>query len=479
MKKGYIVKFRNYTPIRRTSTVITLFFGFAFLFLAILNNFMLCGFLSFVLFPVYLIVYSLQHKRLLMKYMFLLFGIVFYFIGNAICVFFKVYLVELGVTTHYNGSLSVLVFYYWIYLSLLSFFDFKLSPLCYKKTVHIDYKISNIFSLNTIIIKYGRALVFIISLVMLIFVFRSPAFLSDVNRFEYAKKYLPVFLYKIRTVPILLSPIIIVSILKDKKSKNIKRKIFSIFVTYFPYILFSLWIGNKFGIFWQLFYSIALPLTIYINFEKVNGMSLFKYIISGILVLFLIVLVFYIVRGHGFNAILEKLFRRFSAQGEIWWTVFSDKKVSGISGLIDEIDDIITSITTRGDIKQYGVYKIMKLYGEPSYIRHYFDIDMRFSAMGFELSYCFLGVLSFLIFPLVTIPIYVFIVNFYINSVSNEDFIKAFALFRILTVYDAGTCQGDWYRFTSFLDLLVISLLLFSILVKERNRYFGVEKKYN
>ena len=121
----------------------------------------------------------------------------------------------------------------------------------------------------------------------------------------------------------------------------------------------------------------------------------------------------------------------------------------------------------------------MKLYGEPSYIRHYFDIDMRFSAMGFELSYCFLGVLSFLIFPLVTIPIYVFIVNFYINSVSNEDFIKAFALFRILTVYDAGTCQGDWYRFTSFLDLLVISLLLFSILVKERNRYFGVEKKYN
>lgn len=317
---------------------------------------------------------------------------------------------------------------------------------------------------------------------MFLSVCQNPAFLLDYNRFEYSTNYLSGFLYKIRTIPILLAPIVVVSVLEDKKLKSIKSKLISIFVTYLPYIFFALWIGNKFGIFWQLFYSLAIPFTIYVNLEKIKNISLIKYVLTGLLSLFLLIIVFYIARGNDLDAIVEKLLRRFSAQGEIWWTVFSDNnsRIKGISGFIDEIKDIIVSIKTEGEIKQYGVYKIMKLYGTPSYVSHYLNIDMRFSAMGFELSYCFWGLLSFIIFPLVTIPVYVFIVNFYVNSVSNKDFIGAFALLRILIVYDSGVCQGDWYRFTSTLDVLIISLLLFSILIKRRGKHFGFrERKIN
>lgn len=475
------VKYRNYNLIKRDQASLELIFGFAFFVLAVLNRYKICGILSFVLFTFYLIIYSLYHKRILMKYMFLLFGIVFYFVGNAICVFFKVYLVELGVTTYYNGSLSVFAFCYWIYLTLLSILDFKLAPLCYKNFTSANYKISKTLTLNGICIKYGRQIVFILSLILFIFVLQKPAFLNDYNRFEYAKRSLPGLLFKVRTIPILLAPIVVVSVLEDKKLKNIKQKIINILLIYFPYMLFALWIGNKFGIFWQLFYSIAIPFSIYTNLERIKNMSLIKYIVLGILGMFSVILIFYIARGNGLNAIVEKLFRRFSAQGEIWWAVFSDSgnKVKGISGFVNEIKDIVISITTRGAIKQYGVYKIMRLYGSPSYIARYLAIDMRFSAMGFELSYCFWGILSFLIFPLVTIPIYVFIVNFYINAVSNRDFIGAFALLRILIVYDSSVCQGDWYRFTSRLDILIISLLVFSIMVKERNKYFGYKKWNN
>lgn len=477
-----IIKYNNYTTIKKDQALTALFFGVLFLLLALLSSFKICGFLSFVLFIVYLIIYSLQHKRLLIKYMFLLFGIVFYFIGNSICVFFQVYLVELGVTTHYNGSLSVFVFCYWLYLTLLSIIDSKLAGFCYKNSTKVNYKISGFLSLNDFCVKYGRQFIFLLSFCMFLSVCRNPAFLLDYNRFEYSTNYLSGFLYKIRTIPILLAPIVVVSVLEDKKLKSIKSKLISIFVTYLPYIFFALWIGNKFGIFWQLFYSLAIPFTIYVNLEKIKNISLIKYVLTGLLSLFLLIIVFYIARGNDLDAIVEKLLRRFSAQGEIWWTVFSDNnsRIKGMSGFVDEIKDIIVSIKTEGEIKQYGVYKIMKLYGTPSYVSHYLNIDMRFSAMGFELSYCFWGLLSFIIFPLVTIPVYVFIVNFYVNSVSNKDFIGAFALLRILIVYDSGVCQGDWYRFTSTLDVLIISLLLFSILIKRRGKHFGFrERKIN
>lgn len=469
-----ILSYNNYTPIKKNQASISLVFGILFLVLAVLNNFKICGFLSFVLFIIYLVIYSFQHKRLLIKYMFLLFGIVFYFIGNSICVFFQVYLIELDVTTHYNGSLSVFVFCYWLYLTLLSIIDSKLAKVCYRNSIQVNYRVSKSLSLNKFCVNYGRQFVFMLSMLMFLSVYRNPAFLLDYNRFEYSTNYLSGFLYKIRTIPILLAPIVVVSVLEDRRLKDIKSKIINIFVTYLPYIFFALWIGNKFGIFWQLFYSLAIPFTIYVNLEKIKNISLIKYVVVGLLSLFLLIIVFYIVRGNDLNAIVEKLLRRFSAQGEIWWKVFPDdiSKAKGISGFIDEINDIIVSIKTKGEIKQYGVYKIMKLYGAPSYIKHYLDIDMRFSAMGFELSYCFLGILSFIIFPLVTIPIYVFIVNFYVNAVSGKDFIGAFALLRILIVYDSGVCQGDWYRFTSALDILIIILLLFSILVKRRCKHF-------
>lgn len=477
-KKKQIIKYKNYTSIKKDQTLITLIFGFAFFVLALLSSFRISGILSFVLFTIYLIIYSLQHKRLLMKYMLLLFGIVFYFIGNAICVFFKVYLVELGTTTYYNGSLSAFAFIYWVYLTLLSIFDWKLAPLCYKKSTQFNYKISKSLSLNSICVKYGRYFIFLLGLFMWISVFRNPAFLLNYNRFKYAMSNLPEFLYKIRTIPILLAPIVVVSVIEDNGLRTFKARLFNIFIVYLPYVLFALWIGNKFGIFWQLFYSLAIAFTIYINLEKIKNISLIKYVVTSMLGLCLLILIFYIARGNGIDAIIEKLFRRFSAQGEIWWAIFSDNgnKIKGISGFVDEINDIAISITTKGAVKQYGVYKIMKLYGDPSYISNYLAIDMRFSAMGFELSYCFWGLLSFLIFPLVTIPIYVFIINFYINSVVRKDFIEAFCLLRILIVYDTGVCQGDWYRFTSKLDILIISLLIFSILVKEKNKHFAIEK---
>lgn len=268
------VKYRNYNLIKRDQASLELIFGFAFFVLAVLNRYKICGILSFVLFTFYLIIYSLYHKRILMKYMFLLFGIVFYFVGNAICVFFKVYLVELGVTTYYNGSLSVFAFCYWIYLTLLSILDFKLAPLCYKNFNSANYKISKTLTLNGICIKYGRQIVFILSLILFIFVLQKPAFLNDYNRFEYAKRSLPGLLFKVRTIPILLAPIVVVSVLEDKKLKNIKQKIINILLIYFPYMLFALWIGNKFGIFWQLFYSIAIPFSIYTNLERIKNMSL-------------------------------------------------------------------------------------------------------------------------------------------------------------------------------------------------------------
>ena len=167
MKKGMqITKYRNYRPLNRNDFIIEILFGVVFLLLAFLNRFKTCGMISFWLFLFYFIIYIIRNKRILMKYMFLFFGIVFYFMGNSICIFSKTYLVELGITSFYNGSLSVLVFSYWIYLNLLAILDWKLAPLCYRNQTIINYKISDALSLNYICIKYGRQLIFILSVFM-------------------------------------------------------------------------------------------------------------------------------------------------------------------------------------------------------------------------------------------------------------------------------------------------------------------------
>jgi len=55
-----IIKYNNYTTIKKDQALTALLFGVLFLLLALLNSFKICGFLSFILFIVYLIIYSLH-----------------------------------------------------------------------------------------------------------------------------------------------------------------------------------------------------------------------------------------------------------------------------------------------------------------------------------------------------------------------------------------------------------------------------------
>ena len=449
--------------------------GFILLVLCFLRDNIIAGYISMLVFFLFFISFAFKHKQLIIKHLAIFFGLLYYAIGNIICDFTKIYLVELGVLSRYVGSFSLLAFLFWIEIVSLSYIDKAVSKIIYKRDMFVSYKINNL-SLNKLLMKCSSYLIFVLGFALFLTVVSRPSFLMNVNRFAYAKKYLPPYIDKMKSIPILFVPFVY-NIIIVKKSVALRTGMRKLLLIYLPFILFAFWIGNKFGIFLQLLLALLIPCVYRLDFDKIDSRKYFKSAFKMSLVFLAIFFGYWFLRGNSFSEILIKIAIRTSQQGELWWRVVEAGDWTGkhFNEFGDEVSSILTSIITRGDVKEYGVYRLMKLYGNELYLQHYFDIDMRLSAQGFELCFYYLGLSAFIIFPLLSNFIYSLITNLYIKSVNSGSFSAIYYL-RAMFLFQSAICQGDWYRFTSILDLLLMVLCIFDVIL--RNTQGRIKKLY-
>ena len=445
--------------------------------LCLVRDIPLSGILAIIIFAISFMSFAIDNKQLIVKHLFIFFSTLFYSMGNILCEFGHIYLVEIGVYSDYCGSFNLLAFLYWIVFFTLKPIDSWICRYIWRKQSY-NYQFNN-RSINGNLEKLSPLLIFFISLLLFLRVAGTPSFALDVNRFAYAKYYIPHYIDKLKSVPILLAPLVYNAVLVRRGYRSVIKTL----VIYVPFVLFAFWIGNKFGLFLQLLLALLIPAVNHFDFSKFKVSNMLSVILCISFVFGGILFAFWHLRGYSLQEMINKIMIRIAQQGEIWWAevIKGDYRYGHFSELDNEISAILTSITTKGKIKEYGIYKLMVLYGNSSYLQHYFDIDMRMSAQGFELAFYYFGYFSFVLFPIFSNFIYCLITNLYINAVNNRS-LAAIPCLRGVILIQSSICQGDWYRFTSVLDIMLIVFWLFDILIRKGAFKLNIKEydvKYN
>ena len=446
-------------------------FGLLLLVLAFFRSYKIAGILSALVLFTFWIYFAYLNIRLVLKYVYIFIAMGAYATGNLMCEYIPVYLVELGTDSKYVGSFSLLALLYWISSISLRHIDSVVERKINKRKRY-NYK-SSAISLTKVLKKLSLSVVFVIGFVYWLIVFRKPSFLLEINRFGYAS-LMPNWLYKIRTIPILFSPIVYLAVMDNGKG-NRSKKMRKIIITFLPFTLFSFWIGNKYGIFINLLVAFLIPLAGRIDYSRIRFKAILHIGLCVVCALTFILIMYWHLRGNNFLQIGVKFTTRLSQQGELWWAVVDKQDWLGshFTDIDQELTSVARSFITSGREKTYGVYRLMNIYGNHSYLKRYYDVDMRLSAQGFELYFYYLGIFAYVLFPLITNFIYALITNLYANAVHTRS-LSAIVYLRMLIVIQTALAQGDWYRLTSLLDLMLIMFLLYDIVLR---RYYRIRKE--
>ncbi len=406
-----------------------------------------------------------KRDRLFLKYINIVMFPVTFLIGTFICDNFSLWLGEVKENTFYSGAFCALSLYYWIYLTFIKIFD-SFSKEKYKKNVVIHL---NNINIEKFAYKNGKIIIFLFGIALFLVVIRHPFFLSGLeHRFLYSQIYISRFLNIIRTFPILLSPLLTIPFLQ-KNNIEIKKIVNTFIFPYIPYMIFLFWTGNKFGEFWDLFCSIAIPILANMNLSKKTIRYFIKYAIIFFCFFSTILITYYMAKGNNIVSSFLLLGDRIAIQGELWWKVFAFKDDSfKFQQALMEVKYIWESIITDGISKKYGIYHLMDLLGNPAVVELYRAQNTRFSASGIELPFYFFGYFSFIIVPLITTPMVVGITNIYVKAIKNGYFFLAISSLKILYVLISSISQGDWYAFTSTSTVFFIIIFIFSIIIYKR-----------
>lgn len=396
------------------------------------------------------------------KYIFLLFGSIFYMAGVLFCDVAPIYLSELDTYTHYIGAFQSLALYYWCFFTILLVVDQRVA-MHLKKNEKITLLIDHL-SIEKTMYKIGAIVIFALGVMMFLPIVGMPAFRMRMGRFSYARDVMPHLLNRIAYYPIYLCPILIYPAITKGKKKLLKQLAF-LLLTYFPYLMFLMWAGHKFGSYWTLFYSIVIPV-VFVYGKKRASIKQVVMTFAVAMGAFGLLFLFYMSRGSNLHQTLFNISWRTSAQGELWWKMFDYTKDGTwhIKDIWRELSAIGKSLTSHGVIRKYGVYRMMDMFGEPSVVENYLSTSSRFSAGGFELPFYQIRYLSFLVLPLLYTPLYALLTNKYLKSVLTGSAISSVCFLLLLQTYHGAVMQGDWVSFLAIDAMLCEAILLIRFL---------------
>lgn len=449
-------------------------------------------FILFILFCIYL----LKNKFYIFpKYLFVFFYSLYFLTGVFICENSDIFLSELQINASYHGSFSIAVIYNILLIYSLIFFDNIFS----KKMKYKKFKSENnkYFSL---ILKMIYPCLFIVGLILFLSVVNHPSFEQNMDRFIYENEYSNSLLKKIESYYLYCIPLVLLPIFA--KNKEVQGKDFvKILITLIPYLLYEIWIGNKFGPFFNIVIFILAPVVVYIGKKNKNKQKKCFYenrsseiyddliikndkISKGIFIKLLIVISvliltilfsYYKIRG---NNIADFLFKRTAQQGQLWWKTYEleKEKTMHLNELDDEIYPFFKSNLQPEDMN-YGVYKIMKL-TTPSVIYNMKVLSgSRYSAQGIEIAFYYFKYIGIVAHAIIRGFFEAFLVNLLIKLLFSNRVICSIIITRFIVINHAIFTQGDLCLFFSNDSIiLIIVFILFEILYYKNERKFNIRE---
>ena len=440
-------------------SVHAVFTGILLIICVLFNDNVIVDYLALVCFLQYYIISLMCHPDIIWKYILLHYSIATAAVGGFLCDTLELYLYELETTTFFCGSVPVITFYYWLFIVFVLFFDKKIGKAIYAKDPNIRFIGGDVF--RSIIVTYICPIIFFMGLIMFSMVASKPSFFLGADRFSYVN-YMNPFLARIQMLPCMLSPLVLVSLLKQKKY-SMKKKLSIFFFTYVPYLLFAIWIGQRFQVFLLLTQSLVPLFVTMSNVSFVNN-TIKIFLFCAFLLSF--VWLFTYLRNDSF---MDLLIERLCQQGQLWWKIYAQEKEINFPWRLDECYieflSIIQSVFDYGKSHNYGIYNLMYLTTPENRVSIKLLSGSRYAAQGVELAFYYLKYGGLFIMPCIGAIMFSFLSNNYVHAVYQGRILSSFVYLRLLQKSFTAYCQGDWHALLSPACLVCYVLLaLFCIL---------------
>lgn len=369
-------------------------------------------------------------------------------LGCFVIEYSSVNLYELATTSHYAGSLPLLVASRWAIFPALYSFDRRFGY-CEGSSDRIE---------SSRKLDYVSVAVLIITAIAFVSVVDKPAFVLGVDRFEHAKLEGQSAL--IRKIASYLNILVIFPLLSIKRgNKHVG------YATIAIYLLYLLWVGHKFGgILSVLIFALMVFNDKFQSFEtKKLRIILLSMVVSSIALVGLAVGMEMMTGGKGTSS-FEYLGNRLSQQGQLWWRMFDEYDAGPHAE--EFVSDVQNQIFAGGDEgvdagEDCGIYRIMYLSAPEDIIDAKLDRGSLYAEAGYAAALYYGGVAGPFLFSAISCLVIGVVVNTFLMLISKDELIGSLLLARLFTVCRDFVGTFLLTDFISKSSILSYALLLF------------------
>ena len=385
----------------------------------------------------YLFFIFLKEPKKILLYSYILFIMITDLVGIFFIEFFEGrYLYEINQISNYKNSLFPISIYTLINIYILSLINLK----------DVEFKkISNKF-INGII--FGLLILIII---ICIKIMNKPIFLLNIDKYEYAEKYLDFTTKTIINIyqyylPLFLGYIYITSVLK-------RTKIIIILINILLVIIL-LCIGVKFGGFVHFFYWFSLPSILLIKSEKKIKKKIIQF--SIIVLILIIISMMHRVYNYGLTLTegLNGVINRGFQQGQLWWATYLKDKTNYSNFIISEI--------LNSDEKTRGIYKIMYETADKDLVDKLYKNKSTYTASTMSTIYLYFGIKGLYIFGIIFTTLFVKLYISIIQNLKDCLLLNLVFLTRIFVILISMFTMSKFYIY-KFIELFILIIGIISI----------------
>lgn len=443
-------------------TASTVIFALGMLTCCFASDWGLSGILALLLFCIYLISVLVKQPHQLFKYLPFYFGAFVNVAGCAVCEYSGIYLSELGVYASFVGSLPFLVLSQWLFLTILSLYDQRFGV--EREQVIDKYRDVNKY------LRIGSMCVFLMVLIMFASVAMTPAFLQGLDRFQYADQ-----IPKIATRLASWMGFLIVLPMIDVKRTHSKVGIAAILL----YVLYGLWVGEKFGLFYALLYMVII--VYYDKIMEIDRKKLSRRCVwLGAALLLLVGIAVGLNSATNSQDRGDYVFQRLAQQGQLWWKNYdASEGVVHLDQIEHEFSGLVAPVEISDNVgSNYGIYGSMYRAAPKSVVDNKLAAGSRYTEGGYASVYYCVGPVGALVFEFFAGLLVAFFTNCMIRAVITGRLIETVLLLRLRGFLMVALSMGSYQLLLSRLSLLTYCFLLVIWLMR-RNSSFCIVRKPN
>lgn len=344
-----------------------------------------------------------NNLRFVLKYTYYFYYVITNLIGVYIIENNTFYLTELGTISNRRGTLFFLAVIHSAFLYILFYIDKNVED-------HISDRKFTYTIEDKKINQYVCDLISVVFLLLTLYMFfralKRPAFMMGLDRFQYADKMINGFWRIINNRISMLFPFVLMGIIFKRSRCSIIGLVL--------FVIYAFLIGHKMGIFLTLM-IMSVPMIVIKYKEHMKTIDLSKFISYACLIGICLISILYLFMHLTYNADIDSfkqyLYQRIAQQGQMWWAIFGNETAAHFhfNEIIDEVSPIFNSADY--DLKNYGIYKMMKLVTPGTIYSAKINAMSRYAASSQASIFYYFNEMGFLIF----IPLSCIMVSFFTN----------------------------------------------------------------